>query len=253
MPSRGPHEVRHLAREVPVVVVEGPVRQHLPEDRIGLRPARLTAVSEEHDVPDGLLVELEDLEDHLPHVEGLVIMTALHEEPIDREGLVDERQVLPLVPPPAPVADPLEVPEGREPWARALALALPHDVPALAPALPLEVLALALALALSFVRLPPPVGWEARWAIGCPEVRVITTRRAWRTCRCRLRTWRAWRRHHAGRRCSERWRWRHNVLSHPVPRDLIFWRLRHRDDLEDPYNTEEHEGPLSKPGCAQKA
>ena len=53
------HEARGLVAEVPVLAPEGPDREELPQDRVGRCAPCDAHVREEHDVQDGLLVELE--------------------------------------------------------------------------------------------------------------------------------------------------------------------------------------------------
>ena len=107
-----PHEGRGLVGEVPVLWNQGPVREEVPEDLVGLCPACLPQMDQEHEVLLGLLVQFEVQEDVAPESEGLSVTTALDDAPIGREALPDKLEELVLEVPEVRVARVLEEPEG---------------------------------------------------------------------------------------------------------------------------------------------
>ena len=107
-------EGRQLLGEVLVVRLEGPTREELPEDLVGLCASTLSRVTEEHEVHLRFPVELEDHEDAHHELHGPLIGASLEDRPILGELHEDELQVDELVEREAPVVDGLEIPEGRQ-------------------------------------------------------------------------------------------------------------------------------------------
>ena len=115
------HEVRALVAEIQVVTLEGPDTQEGPEDLVGLGTPGEAHLREEHEVPDGLGVKLEVLEDLHPEGLGTGIMPALDGPPVDREDLLHPHEELVLEEGEVRVTADLEEPE--EPVASLVALA----------------------------------------------------------------------------------------------------------------------------------
>ena len=90
------HEVRDLVREVLVLALEGPDGQDVPEDLVGLGAPGGPEVREEQEVPDGLVVQLEVLEDLDPQVFGPQVMPTLDVLPVPRQLLTNPEEELVL-------------------------------------------------------------------------------------------------------------------------------------------------------------
>lgn len=59
--------------EVLIGRVHSPRGEELPEDLVGSGPPHKPRLGQEHEVHLGLLVELQDLEDEQPFLEGLIV------------------------------------------------------------------------------------------------------------------------------------------------------------------------------------
>ena len=88
------HEARGLVAEVHVLPLDGPIGQEAPEDLVGLGAPGDPHVREEHQVSDGLLVQLEVLEDLYPEGLGTRVTATLDGLPVQRELLVDPQEEL---------------------------------------------------------------------------------------------------------------------------------------------------------------
>ena len=108
------HMVGHLAAEVLMVFVEGPVAQEEPHRVVGIGPADLAGLGEEHEVHLGLAVDVEAQEDLEPEVHCVLIIAPLDDVPLVGEAPMEELVVTPLEVPPCWSIEVLHPPEGRE-------------------------------------------------------------------------------------------------------------------------------------------
>ena len=92
-PARIVHHRCALVAELLVIGPDGPDGQELPQDFVGLATADFALMGEEHDVQCCLPVKLEAPTDAHPTFEGLVVVAALDQGPINREDIPDPHEV----------------------------------------------------------------------------------------------------------------------------------------------------------------
>ena len=114
VPSCPSHLIGHLVAEVLVGVNQGPVAHQVPHELVGMASPDVPRMHQEHQVQLGLLIQLQDLEDEVPKVQGLNIKTKLDDEPLGRQALMQELEVVPLEVLERRVLQELQPPQGRQ-------------------------------------------------------------------------------------------------------------------------------------------
>ena len=113
-PSYPSHLVGHLVAQVLVGGVEGPVAHQVPHDLVGVAAPDVPRVRQEHQVQLGLLIQLQDLEDEVPTVQGIRTSTKLDQVPFGRQALLQELEVVPLKVLERRVSQELQPPQSRQ-------------------------------------------------------------------------------------------------------------------------------------------
>ena len=103
-----------LVAEVPVGPLQGPIGHEVPEDLVGIGPSHRTTLSQDEQVQLALLVQLQDLEDLPPKLQGLEVHPEHEGRPIGGEVLVQELQVVVLPPGPCRIPQVLQPSKGPE-------------------------------------------------------------------------------------------------------------------------------------------
>ena len=114
LPSCMSHCIGHLVAQVLVGVLQGPSAHQVPHDLVGMASSDVPRMRQEHQVQLGLLIQLQDLEDEVPKVQGLIINTKLDRVPLGRQALVQELEVVPLKMLKRRVIQVLQPPQGRQ-------------------------------------------------------------------------------------------------------------------------------------------
>ena len=84
------HMVGRLAAEVLMVFFEGPVAQEEPHRVVGIGPADLAGLGEEHEVHLGLAVDVEAPEDLEPEVHCVLIIAPFDDVPLVGQAPMEE-------------------------------------------------------------------------------------------------------------------------------------------------------------------
>ena len=106
--------IGHLMAQVLVFVIQGPNAHQVPHDLVGPASPDVPRLRKEHQVQLGLVVQLQDLEDEVPKLQGILITFELDLVPIGREALSQELEVVPLEVPKGRVLQELHPPQGRQ-------------------------------------------------------------------------------------------------------------------------------------------